>query len=115
MTTLQRGIGSADGTALVAEGGKLVRVSLADFSIVARSSGETSLDHDDSCRGVPFGGGIGFVCGGEGNGTSIHVVDSHLETREIAQREEGRIIIHGENGQFREERSYGTDPFPPKG
>jgi hypothetical protein len=37
------------------------------------------------------------------------------ETREIAQREGGRIIIHGENGQFREERSYGTDPFPPKG
>lgn len=85
MTTLQRGIGSADGTALVSEGGRIFRVSLADFSVVARGPDESSLDHDDSCRGVPFGGGIGFVCGGEGNGTSIHVVDSLLETREIAR------------------------------
>jgi hypothetical protein len=35
--------------------------------------------------------------------------------KEIALREEGSIIIHKENGQIQEERTYGKDPFPPRG
>lgn len=35
--------------------------------------------------------------------------------REIAERERGAIVIHGENGRIQEERTYGDDPFPPRG
>lgn len=35
--------------------------------------------------------------------------------REIAEREQGGIVIHGENGRIQEERTYGPDPFPPRG
>jgi hypothetical protein len=85
ITTVERGIGLPDGTALVAEGGSVLRVSLADFSVVGRSKDRTSLDRDDSCHAVAFGAGVAFVCGGEANGTSLHLVDSLLETREIAR------------------------------
>jgi hypothetical protein len=27
----------------------------------------------------------------------------------------GEVFVHGENGQFRERNTYGTDPHPPKG
>lgn len=35
--------------------------------------------------------------------------------REIAKREEGSIVVHKENGQIQEERTYGKDPYPPRG
>lgn len=35
--------------------------------------------------------------------------------RDVAQRERGEVIIHRENGTIQEERSYGNDPFPPRG
>jgi uncharacterized protein YdaT len=35
--------------------------------------------------------------------------------REIAQREGGGVVIHGENGRIQQERTYGNDPFPPRG
>jgi hypothetical protein len=35
--------------------------------------------------------------------------------RELAQRENGSLVIHRENGTFQEERTYGDDPFPPRG
>lgn len=35
--------------------------------------------------------------------------------REIAQREQGAIVIHRENGTIQEERTYHHDPFPPRG
>lgn len=35
--------------------------------------------------------------------------------REISQREGGSIVIHKENGQIQEERTYREDPYPPKG
>jgi uncharacterized protein YdaT len=35
--------------------------------------------------------------------------------RDIAQRERGEVIIHRENGTIQEERTYGNDPFPPRG
>jgi uncharacterized protein YdaT len=37
------------------------------------------------------------------------------QARDIAQRERGEVIIHRENGTIQEERSYGNDPFPPRG
>jgi uncharacterized protein YdaT len=35
--------------------------------------------------------------------------------REIAEREHGGVVIHGENGKIQEERTYGHDPYPPRG
>lgn len=48
---------------------------------------------------------------------------SHAETqteaiergREIAQRSKTELTIHGKNGKIRDKRSYGNDPYPPKG
>ena len=33
----------------------------------------------------------------------------------IAERERGGVVIHRENGTIQEERTYGDDPFPPRG
>jgi uncharacterized protein YdaT len=35
--------------------------------------------------------------------------------REQAIAERGQVLIHGRNGQIREERTYRADPFPPRG
>lgn len=35
--------------------------------------------------------------------------------REIAEREQGGVVIHRENGTIQEERTYGPDPYPPRG
>lgn len=35
--------------------------------------------------------------------------------REQAMQEQGQVIVHRENGRFREERTYRKDPYPPKG
>ena len=35
--------------------------------------------------------------------------------RDIAERERGAVVIHRENGTIQEERTYGNDPFPPRG
>ena len=37
-------------------------------------------------------------------------------TIEIAKNKgESQVIIHKQDGKFQEERTYGTDPHPPKG
>lgn len=35
--------------------------------------------------------------------------------RTIAKNEKGQLLIHKQNGQFQEERTYREDPFPPRG
>ena len=35
--------------------------------------------------------------------------------RKLASQEKGQLLIHKANGRIREERTYGRDPFPPKG
>lgn len=34
---------------------------------------------------------------------------------EIARNQKAELYIHGRDGRIRERRSYGSDPFPPKG
>lgn len=36
---------------------------------------------------------------------------------QLAQRVRGdaQLVIHGEDGRVRDERTYGRDPFPPRG
>ena len=35
--------------------------------------------------------------------------------REIAEKNKTGLTIHGKNGKIRDKRSYGNDPYPPKG
>lgn len=55
----------------------------------------------------------------EGADRATRVVPTQSEAiqigRQVAQNRDGQLLVHGTNGQIREERSYGNDPFPPKG
>lgn len=98
--TVERGLPVAGGTALVAADGKVLRVRLTDFAVVDRSKEPTSLDRDDSCRAVPYGAGAAFVCGGEGSGTSLHLVDALLDTREILRFTDARSVRSNGRGSL---------------
>lgn len=60
-----------------------------------------------------------WIAKGEGNQRATRVVDTQKEAisiaRERAMKEQSELIIRGRNGQIRDKRSYGNDPFPPKG
>lgn len=49
--------------------------------------------------------------------TSVHSTQAEAiaAARHLAQRDKAELFIHGENGRIRDRRSYGQDPFPPKG
>lgn len=61
----------------------------------------------------------GWAVRGENNtrDTSHHPTQREAEqaARGIAINQRSEVIIHGENGKFRERNSYGNDPYPPKG
>ncbi len=56
---------------------------------------------------------------GEGNTryTSVHSTqrDAIEAGRSIARNQESELLIHGTDGRIRDKRSYGNDPYPPKG
>lgn len=54
---------------------------------------------------------------GNSRATSVHPTQQGAidAGRQIAQNQQGELLIHGRNGQIREKNSYGNDPFPPKG
>ena len=35
--------------------------------------------------------------------------------RSVAKNAKGQLLIHKKDGRFEEERTYGKDPYPPKG
>lgn len=41
--------------------------------------------------------------------------DAINAARRIAQNQRGELVVHGRDGRIREKRSYGSDPFPPRG
>jgi hypothetical protein len=38
-----------------------------------------------------------------------------VQARKLAQRNKSELVIHNQNGKIGERRSYGHDPFPPRG
>ena len=60
-----------------------------------------------------------WIAKGEGNQRATRVVGTQKEAisiaRERAMKEQSELTIRGRNGQIRDKRSYGNDPFPPKG
>lgn len=61
----------------------------------------------------------GWAVKGAGNSKATRVVATQAEAiaagREIAINQGSELRIHRPNGQIRDNRSYGNDPFPPEG
>ena len=59
------------------------------------------------------------IAKGEGNTRATRVVDTQKEAisiaRQRAMKEQSELTIRGRDGQIRDKRSYGNDPYPPKG
>lgn len=49
--------------------------------------------------------------------TSHHSTQSDAigTATEIAKNQKSEVVIHGEDGKIRDKKSYGNDPFPPRG
>ena len=60
-----------------------------------------------------------WIAKGEGNKRATRVVDTQKEAisiaRRIAKNQQSELTIRGVDGKIRDKRSYGNDPFPPKG
>ncbi len=63
--------------------------------------------------------GSAWAVKGEGNkrSSSVHPTQGAAiqAGKPLAKQAGGELRIQGQNGQFREAYSYGSDPFPPKG
>jgi hypothetical protein len=61
----------------------------------------------------------GWAVQGEGNtkATAVHPTqaDAIDHARDIAINQQAELVIHGRDGKIRDKRSYGSDPYPPKG
>ena len=90
------GYPNGDGTALVAAGGLLSRVRLADGAVLAKTldayAGVTP------CEPVPFGAGAGFVCGELGGRTTLYAVEPPLALRVVAEFSQARRVASSGNG-----------------
>lgn len=49
------------------------------------------------------------------SGTFETQAEAVARARDLARSQGTELYIHGEDGRIRERRSYGRDPFPPKG
>ena len=60
-----------------------------------------------------------WIAKGEGNKRATRVVDTQKEAisiaRQIAKNQQSELTIRGVDGKIRDKRSYGNDPYPPKG
>ena len=56
---------------------------------------------------------------GAGNSRVTSVLETQAEAitraQDIARNQQSEMLIHGRNGQIRERKTYGNDPFPPRG
>lgn len=49
------------------------------------------------------------------SGTFETQVEAIARARDVAQKQQTELFIHGKDGRIRERNSYGSDPHPPKG
>lgn len=66
---------------------------------------------------VPYGDGWANIREGGQRHTDISPTQagSAAAGRDRARAEGGRHLLHGRDNLIRDERTYGKDPFPPKG
>ncbi len=95
-TAVLHGFPTSDGSALVAAGGMLARVSLTDGAVTARTL--NAYSGVSPCQAVPLGDGTGFVCGEQGGGTSIYALAPPLSLRLVAAFAEPRRVASSGNG-----------------
>lgn len=54
----------------------------------------------------------------EGAQRATQVYDTQAQAiqagRQMARKEQGELLIHGEDGRIRARDSFGNDPYPPK-
>lgn len=91
-----RGIADAEGTALVAENGALVRVRLADGELLAVH--EHAYAGVAPCQGIVLESGVGFVCGEERGGTTIYRVSPELSLARRLSFDQPRFVAPSGNG-----------------
>jgi hypothetical protein len=87
----------APGTAVVARGGALGRVSLTDGAVLAVTE-QAYADRQASCHAVRLGAGFGFVCGERDGATSIYAFEKPLAMREILRWKRPRFVSSSGNG-----------------
>ncbi|HEX5099938.1 MAG TPA: hypothetical protein VFV94_10580, partial [Polyangiaceae bacterium] len=80
-TAVLHGFPEPGGTALVAAGGLLARVSLADGAILARR--KDAYAGRSPCEAVPLGSGAGFVCGEARGATHLYAFEKPFGLRAV--------------------------------
>ncbi|HNS99149.1 MAG TPA: hypothetical protein PKL73_19485 [Polyangiaceae bacterium] len=94
---VERGIPLSSSHVLVAEGGKLLEISMQDGSIV-RTIADAYPDSYTECQGVRLGTGIGFVCGQRQGATTIYAVDPSYALQAVFQDPAPRAVYSSGNG-----------------
>ena len=75
---------------------------------------------------MPKQGDVHVVRAGEGwrvevtgneraSGTHATKPPAVEQGRKLAQRNNAELVVHNQDGKIGERRSYGSDPFPPRG
>ena len=95
-TAVLHGFGEPGGTALVAAGGLLARVSLADGAILERRA--DAYAGRSPCEAVPLGSGAGFVCGEARGATQIYAFEKPFGLRAVGSFDEPRRVAPGGRG-----------------
>jgi hypothetical protein len=95
-TAVLHGFSDRPGSALVASGGLLARVRLADGAIVERMP--DAYQGASPCDAVPLGASIGFVCGEPGGGTTVFAFERPLSLRSIVAFSGPRRVAASGNG-----------------
>ena len=94
---VQSGWPDSPSSAIVAEGGALVRVSLPDGRILAVAP-KAYREEDAQCQGVRAGAGFGFVCGQQRGATVVYAFAPPLALRELARFSGPRFVSPSGNG-----------------
>jgi len=101
-TAVLHGFPERNGTALVASGGSLVRVRLADGSFIAEA--RDAYPGITPCDPIVVGTGPGFVCGEPGGPTRLFAFEAPLglrqvrvfgEPRRVAANGRGALVVRG--------------------
>lgn len=66
---------------------------------------------------VPLGNGWAVKSAGAERATVItsKQSDAIFVAKDIAKNNHAELIVHGKDGKIRNRKSYGHDPYPPKG
>ncbi len=111
---LEDGFPSEGRTAIVARGGALARVSLADGSIVKLVEGAYK-EREATCHGVRVGAGFGFVCGERDGATVVYAFEKPFALKEVWRFAKPRFVSPSGNGALVVRGPCTDEPAPAAG